>query len=434
MKRKIFLLAVITIIFTTCEYPFSNYYLPQEPEGDVYKIEPAGGAKIGELLTAYYTGHEPVTFQWYKDDVAIPGATGNTFTPIDPGSYTVGIKLPGGGDEKISYPPIVITTTAPPPPPTPLPAPGLYLGAPDTINASSTPITSVAANNITAAVAYVNLNTGDGEFTLLINTNTNAANLTLNAGAKMTIASFGSGIRTIQHNGGADERMFNITGAGASLTIIDNITLQGRSGGSSTFLLQLTSGGTLIMEGTSKITGHNTSDEGAIFVGNGSELVMKGGEISGNSTSHAEMHAPGGVYNMGTITMNGGKIINNSTAHGRNVDALITWGRMISLSDDAEIGSLILLVRATGSPVQFCTINIPGAYTGSVSAIHLHADSDNIANTSRWINMQFVLGGGSSDAISGNKLILGRFGSSIEIGNNINVTHQISGSGFLVAN
>jgi len=76
-------------------------------------ITPSTGVITGTLLTANYSGSEAVTltYQWEKDDVAITGATGNTYTPTAAGSYTV-IVGAAGYNHKTSA---AVTVSAPPP-------------------------------------------------------------------------------------------------------------------------------------------------------------------------------------------------------------------------------------------------------------------------------------------------------------------------------
>ena len=55
-------------------------------------ISPDANIVVGSLLTATYTGSETVSFQWSKDGIAIPGATGATYSPLELGVYTVTVN------------------------------------------------------------------------------------------------------------------------------------------------------------------------------------------------------------------------------------------------------------------------------------------------------------------------------------------------------
>jgi hypothetical protein len=95
-------------------------------------------------------------------------------------------------------------------------------------------------------------------------------------------------------------------------TIGNGITLKGRPGNDSA-LIQVSSGGALVMKETARITGNNSSSSGgAVYVNNGATFIMDGGEISGNTAAN---HG-GGVYvNAGTFEMNGGTIKDNTAVN-----------------------------------------------------------------------------------------------------------------------
>jgi len=113
--------------------------------------------------------------------------------------------------------------------------------------------------------------------------------------------------------------MFTI-GAGVTLILDNNITLQGRSSNSSS-LVRLISGGTLIMNKGTKITGNsysssgNNNSGGGVYVYSGT-FTMNGGEISGNTVSTTSYSSSGGgVYVLfGNFTMNGGEISGNTVS------------------------------------------------------------------------------------------------------------------------
>ncbi|MDR1221090.1 MAG: InlB B-repeat-containing protein [Treponema sp.] len=119
--------------------------------------------------------------------------------------------------------------------------------------------------------------------------------------------------------GGDSERwvVLNSNGAlftvdsGVTLTLGDNITLQGRSSNTSTLII-VHSGGALTMNTGSKITGNSYSGlGGAMVLYGGGTFTMNGGTISGNSAGYG-----GGVNCGGMFIMNGGEISGNSAGRG----------------------------------------------------------------------------------------------------------------------
>jgi uncharacterized repeat protein (TIGR02543 family) len=98
-------------------------------------------------------------------------------------------------------------------------------------------------------------------------------------------------------------------GSGVTLTLGNNVTLQGRSDNTDS-LVSVSSGGTLVMESGSKITGNTTSYYGGgVSVHISGTFTMSGGEISGNTSTLG-----GGVYVSGTFTKQWGGIIYGSNA------------------------------------------------------------------------------------------------------------------------
>jgi hypothetical protein len=63
------------------------------------KIQKGGvdvtAAATGDTLTAVYSGTETVSYQWNKDGNAVSGATAETYTPAEAGSYTVTVSAAG---------------------------------------------------------------------------------------------------------------------------------------------------------------------------------------------------------------------------------------------------------------------------------------------------------------------------------------------------
>ena len=99
--------------------------------------------------------------------------------------------------------------------------------------------------------------------------------------------------------------MFTVN-SGVTLTL-ENITLQGRSDNNAA-LVTVESGGALVMNTGSKLTGNtntNTSANGGggVFNSSDGKFIMNGGEIAGNTGT-----AGGGVLTKGTFQMTGGVI------------------------------------------------------------------------------------------------------------------------------
>jgi uncharacterized repeat protein (TIGR02543 family) len=169
----------------------------------------------------------------------------------------------------------------------------------------STLIDEVDANDVAAAVGYIN--DKPNAYTLLIDSGEaiNAGAQTLStADVSLTIMGIG-GECTIQATA---VPLFTVRD-GASLTLENNITLKGISNGSGS-LVKIDEGGALTMETGSKITGNTTSANGGGVYVSGGTFTMYNGEIFGNVSTGSG----GGVYvNSGEFIMRGGEISGNTT-------------------------------------------------------------------------------------------------------------------------
>lgn len=95
---------------------------PAAPVAPVVELSPATGkVKAGEnvLLSAHSAGSPPFAYQWFKDGVPLPGATGATLmlagaTPGDAGFYAVGVSNAFGAATSGL---VSVGVEAPPPPP-----------------------------------------------------------------------------------------------------------------------------------------------------------------------------------------------------------------------------------------------------------------------------------------------------------------------------
>jgi hypothetical protein len=122
----------------------------------------------------------------------------------------------------------------------------------------------------------------------------------------------------IMLNGGTAKRTISLSsngslftvGDGVTLTLGNNVTLQGRSDNHSS-LVYVNSGGTLILRDGGEISGNTVSSSGGGVYVNGGAFTMSGGEISGNTAASSG----GGVYvSGGTFTMSGGEISGNTVS------------------------------------------------------------------------------------------------------------------------
>jgi hypothetical protein len=157
-----------------------------------------------------------------------------------------------------------------------------------------------------------------GEYTVTINADESIAPTTLSYSGKNV---------SINLDGGTTERTVSLSssgslftiGSGVTLTLRNNVTLQGRSDNTSS--LVRVNGGALVMDSGSKISGNYNSsyNGGGVYVDNSGTFTQSGGEISGNTASYG-----GGVYvdSSGTFTMNGGEISGNIASYGGGVYVL----------------------------------------------------------------------------------------------------------------
>jgi hypothetical protein len=199
-------------------------------------------------------------------------------------------------------------------------AAGLYIGA------RGTPKGGVSS--LSAAFAWIAANAVEnGKYRYVLGEGASQAAKVLDgaafgnkAGVVITLAG-GDAEKTIQLSGTG--QMFRVSGG--TLRLGANVTLAGVAANSGGALAKVESGGTLIMETGSKISGNTNTvaygEAGGVLVaGAGAKFVMNGGEISGNTARYG-----GGVivYTSGTFVMTGGEITGNTAkvASGSGSDA-----------------------------------------------------------------------------------------------------------------
>jgi len=198
------------------------------------------------------------------------------------------------------------------------PTAGLYRTTGQTIVAADRVDLDLEDTNlVAAAVAHVNDN--PGTFTLLVGADVtvDTATTSLAENVHLTVEGIG-GRRTITRSGNGS--LFTVNGANRSLTLGDNITLEGHSGNNN-LLVNVLAGGSLTMNAGAWITGNTVSGSGtggAVNVsGAGSTFTMNGGEIFGNTANDS---AGGGVRVAveALFVMHEGAVIRDNTATGNN--------------------------------------------------------------------------------------------------------------------
>jgi formylglycine-generating enzyme required for sulfatase activity len=139
---------------------------------------------------------------------------------------------------------------------------------------------------------------------------------TLNATGNKNITIRGNG-NTVQL--ASPGSLFTLgAGTGSSLTLtIQDVTLRGLSSNSNS-LVQVNSGGILLMKAGSLITGNTTSGGGGgVTVDSNGTFTMSGGAVSGNTTGTG---GGGGVNVDGTFTMSGGAVSGNIVPASASAD------------------------------------------------------------------------------------------------------------------
>jgi hypothetical protein len=161
--------------------------------------------------------------------------------------------------------------------------------------------------SLEAALSWLSSNAVEGgSYTVTLGQNETVGPWTLSySGKKVNITlSGGASERVISLN--ANGSLFTVE-SGVTLTLGGNVTLRGRSDNTLS-LIKVNSGGTLMMNTGSKISGNSAEMGGGVFV-EGCTFTMNGGTISGNSARNDG----GGVHiSDGTFTMSGGTISGNS--------------------------------------------------------------------------------------------------------------------------
>ena len=296
---------------------------------------------------------------------------------------------------------------------------------------------SVSVTSGTATTYHANLDaafnsiTTAGNYTVtLLEDQTMTANRTIGANQNITIV--GEETRTIAH-GITDTivTMFTINNAASSLTLGNNVTIQGRSTAGTGDLIFIQSGTFKMLEG-SKITGHQLDTSGVnssvVFMsGTNPIFEMSGGIINGNNNIPGVVNANtgSGVYmGSGTFTMTGGSITGNSP-----VDIFINSAATFNLSGNAVVGNIRL---NTTSAVSNAIITL-GAFTGTVGTLSLRGENSTMNTViSWWESKQVIQAASGYNLIAADiaKFTLGNFYLiTLDNAQTISSTHMIGTSG-----
>ena len=387
---------------------------------------------------------------WWLDKQIIQAAAGYTLTPADIAKFPPGnfISTVVGASQTIS-PDYMIGTA--------LPNTGRLILANPAVTVTSGGETTGYAD-LAAAFASI---TAAGDYTVtLLENQTMTAGFTIIAGQNITITGSG-GVRTINGSTiGESVSMFTIANFTASLTLGNNVTIQGRSTAGSGVVVHV-QGGTFTMQGNSRIQEHSLqSISGAVFMSGGTfnmrdnavitgvsasfsgsaavvisgdftTFNMEGGQITANSNSNAmtTTTASGGILvNSGIFNMIGGSITGN-TQLGEASDVYITnfVADRFTMSGNATIGALKLNAR-DASDAANVTISA-GGWTGSITTLNLRGNNTNIATAmGMWTeNTEAIFNGITAAQVA--RIGLGEFISSNNARQAITNTHIIGTTG-----
>ena len=173
------------------------------------------------------------------------------------------------------------------------------------------PITAIPGANLAAKLAWLSSNAfSNTNYTIEITADESIGPQTLyytdRTNITITLKGIGS-MRTVSLS--SNGSIFSVR-EGVTLILDNNITLQGRNSNSGYSLVSVYSGGILVMNTGSVVTG-NTSSYGGVYV-NGT-FTMNGGTISGNTSSSSS--GGGGVYvGEGTFNKTNGTIYGYSAS------------------------------------------------------------------------------------------------------------------------
>ena len=290
-----------------------------------------------------------------------------------------------------------------------------------------------AVNHDNLAAAFTAIGTEAGDFTVTLYANqTIMANRTINT-ENQHITIVGAGVRTITHGiTTVGTHLFTINNANASLTLGNNITIQGRSAeGAGAGAVVNNTNGTFRMLAGSKITGHQSSSGTSAAVnitGANSTFEMSGGIINGNNTSVAitTTTASGGVYfTNGTFNMSGGSITGNTQgAEASDVYHATTATNSFTISGNAAIGALKL---NAANITTNASVIVTAGWEGGIATLNLRGTNNDIVTASAFFTGKTLFSVINTDHAA--RIGLGQFISSNNARQNISPLYCIGTEG-----
>jgi uncharacterized repeat protein (TIGR02543 family) len=302
-------------------------------------------------------------------------------------------------------------------------------------------------SNLASVFTAIGARIGNFTVTLLQNQTITAGYTFITAGQNITIT--GSDImRTINGSTiGTATTMFTINNVTASLTLGNNVTIQGRTTAGTGSIVNI-SNGKFVMQTGSRIREHtnstgavvNISAGTSVFEMNGGSIennttanttgaaviiatangsfIMNGGSIIGNNntTVASTTTASGGVYfTNGTFTMTGGSISGNTqgtaaqvtegTAAASDVYHAVTTSNSFTISGDAAIGAL-KLNRTSATAGANVRIGEAG-WNGSINLLNLRGATAAAETVLTWWTNILIFSNITSGQVAG--IALGDF-------------------------
>jgi len=263
-------------------------------------MPPSSGVTAGTVLVASYSGSEEVTYQWYKDGVAVYREINSRYIPTEGGSYTVTASASGYNSKtsnavRVTLPPYIITGSG-------YSFTATRGGA--TVGTANQPIQTIITDIRThAAGADCTIQFGNGTNILSISRNSNDPLSIINFnndGGTWGLVTLTGKIASSTYNSGTETSIILIGGAVSvnSSAYIEN------TGNGSVIIWYGNSDGTLTISGG---TVSATSGNAISFESDGT-LTISGGTVSATSGNAVRSHWGTGVINIsgGTVSVTTG--------------------------------------------------------------------------------------------------------------------------------